>query len=73
MTEYVGVLMGLGATAIVGMFTWVFNGLTGLETRVAVLEQGRNDLKELIDTKFDDLGRRLDRIERSLNGHLHRD
>jgi hypothetical protein len=45
-----------------------------LEGKVNVAQQARDDLKEflkiLIDTQFADVSRRLDRIERSMNGTL---
>jgi hypothetical protein len=55
-----------------------------LHSRVSVLEKGDadaeqnlkdkfEDLKELINVQFNAQGQRLDRIERSMNGHLLRD
>lgn len=44
-----------------------------LEGKVSLVDQKREDLKELINLRFDDMGRRLGRIEVALNGSLKRD
>lgn len=61
MIEYV---VGLIGTACLAVFGWAFT----LHARVAVLEKGEGDLKELIESKFDDMGNRLARIESAMNG-----
>lgn len=56
----------LGSGAFIGVFGWVFQ----LGSRVSILETQQPDLKELINTQFEDVNRRLDRIERAMNGQL---
>jgi hypothetical protein len=76
----------LGA-AVTGVFAWAFN----INSEVNVQKKAVDDLKELINSRFDGLeklqesnvdnvndkfdsqSRRLDRIERSMNGHLLRE
>ena len=41
-----------------------------LEGRVNVQEQRHTDLRELINTRFDALDTRLERVEKALNGML---
>ena len=41
--------------------------------RISVLEQKHADLRELLDSKFGEVCRRLERIEDALNGFLHKD
>lgn len=53
------------AQAILGM-TW---GLR-LEGKVNVIDQKYLDLKELINSRFDETDRRLERIEKAFNGSL---
>lgn len=55
------------------MFIGVFGWVIQLGTRISVIEAQHTDLKELIEREFKGLDKRLDRIERSLNGHLVRD
>ena len=55
------------AAAIIGGVVWAVR----LEGRVNTAIQRHEDLKELINTKFDAIEQRLDRIERALNGALH--
>lgn len=57
-------LFGL-AQVIIGM-TW---GLR-LEARVSVIDQKHLDLRELINFRFDETDRRLERIEKAFNGSL---
>lgn len=64
--EFGTVILGGLVTTVMAAFGWVNN----IQSRVNVLEQQHDDLKELINTRFDDISRRLDRVERSLNGHL---
>ena len=70
-------IVGILGTAFVGVVGWVIT----LGTRVSVLEKGDADLVTLIETKFEELdkreamraeeaNRRLDRIERGMNGQL---
>ena len=62
-----GVLTILGSGAFVGTVAWVLQ----LGNRVTKLETKQEDLPTLLDTKFDEVNRRLDRIERGMNGFLH--
>ncbi len=58
----------LGST-ILGIVTWAFR----VEGKLNLQSQKHDDLKdhlrELLDAKFDAVAIRLERIERSLNGH----
>lgn len=73
-------VVGILGTAVLAIIGWAVN----MTSRVNVLEKGKVDLILLINTKldsidekmdikFDATGQRLDRIERSMNGHLQRD
>ena len=64
------VLVGIAGTAGVGAIGWAF--VTSLHTanRVAIVETQRLDLITLITSKFDDVSRRLGRIESAMNGHI---
>ena len=53
-------------TAFLGALGWIFH----LGTRVAIIETQYEGLQELINTRFDEVNRRLERIEHSMNGHL---
>lgn len=57
------------ATTVFGVLVWAIR----LEGRVNMSDQKDLALKELIDSKFDAINDRLDRIDRSLNGHLRKD
>lgn len=59
-------IVGLLSATGLGVIGWAIH----LGSRVAVLEANEQSLKELIETRFDDVERRLERIELSLNGHL---
>jgi hypothetical protein len=61
--------ISLGASWVIGVVVWAFR----LEGRINTNEQRHLDLKELINTRFDALDRRLERVERTLNGKLVRD
>lgn len=56
----------LGSSAFAGVFGWIFQ----LGNRVTTVEVKQEDLPTLINTKFDSVNQRLDRIERAMNGHL---
>lgn len=49
------------------------NTINDHDKRIALTEQAFEDLKVLINSRFDASDQRTSRIERSLNGHLHRD
>ena len=53
-------------TLSVGVVVWAFR----LESRVNVLDQKHIDLRELINTRFDNSDKRLERIEKALNGAI---
>lgn len=66
-------IVGIVSAASLGLAGWVIQ----LGNRVSILEVQKADLKELIETKFDgqdikfnEVSRRLARIERGMNGHL---
>jgi len=63
------VFVGGLITVMAAAFGWV----TNIQSRVSVLEQQHDDLKELINSRFDSSDSRLGRIERSLNGNLAKD
>lgn len=69
---------GIFGCAFLGIFAWsvqLGNRVSMLEQspRISVLESRHTDLLTLINTKFEDMNRRLDRIERAMNGALHID
>ena len=47
--------------------------VTDLDKRQAVYEAKIDGLTDLINSRFDSFDHRVERIERSLNGHLHRE
>lgn len=71
-------ILGIVST-IMGVVAWALR-LEGrintaeklTETKDELYMQKHNDLKELINSKFDTADNRLERIERALNGALHR-
>ena len=52
------------------MFIGVFGWTIQLGNRVTTIEAQHLGLKELITEKFAEVNRRLERIERGMNGHL---
>lgn len=54
-----------------GLFIGALGWILQLGNRVTTLEIHQPDLKELINVQFEDVSRRLDRIERAMNGSLH--
>lgn len=52
--------------AFLGVFGWVID----LGNRVSIVETKHDGLILLINTRFNEMSRRLGRIEKSLNGHL---
>jgi hypothetical protein len=58
----------LGA-AFIGAIGWII----ALGNRVSVIEAENKGLRELIESRFDSVEGRLDRIERSMNGHYIKD
>lgn len=59
-------VVGVLTTGFLGVVAWAFQ----LGTRMSVAESKYEDLVTLINTKFDEVNRRLGRIERVMNGHL---
>ena len=45
-------------------------GYIHLWVKTATTQEHVKGLRELINERFDDVDRRLDRVERSMNGHL---
>lgn len=56
----------LGTLVSSGAAAWIVQ----LSNRVTKIETKQEDLPELIEALIDSVNTRLDRIERSLNGHL---
>lgn len=78
--EMMTTLVGAIGTVVTGVGGWVVKRhsdtntlVVDLDKRAAVVEQAFVDLKELINTRFDSSDQRIGRIERSLNGSLHRE
>ena len=59
-------ILGILSAAFFGVFGWAFS----LSNRVTKLETQYEGLETLLNTRFDAIDGRLDRIERSMNGHL---
>lgn len=72
-TEVIIGIVGVIGTPVVGALGWATKKLIDHDQKIALYGQGFDDLKELITTRFDSSDQRIGRIERSLNGHLHRD
>jgi hypothetical protein len=67
MIEILTTIAGSGAfIAVVG---WAYN----LGNRVTKVETQYEGIEELINARFDAVEHRLERIERSMNGHLIKD
>jgi len=65
MTGYIYTLIASTLIAVIG---WAF----GIEPRLKVLDQKHVDLKELLNVQLVSIDKRLERIENSLNGALHK-
>ena len=59
-------IVGILSTAFFIVVGWTIQ----LGNRVSILEKGAKDLDILINTRFDAVDGRLDRIESVLNGYL---
>jgi hypothetical protein len=59
-------IIGLLGTALLGTLGWAVQ----LSSEVKIVKTEQEGLKELIEAKFDEVNRRLDRIERAMNGAL---
>lgn len=53
-----------------GAFLGAFGFIVQLGNRLTKVETKQEDLPDLINSQFSDLSRRLDRIERAMNGAL---
>lgn len=59
-------IIGVLGTALLAVVGWSFS----LGTRVSVIESKHEDLLTLINTRFNEVDRRLGRIEKVMNGHM---
>jgi Tfp pilus assembly protein PilO len=64
------VILSFFGTSIVGALGWAFHINSKVDVQKALQEQKHTDLKELINIRFDSSDKRLERIEKSLNGRL---
>ena len=62
-------LVLFGVSAIGGIGVWALR----LESRITANDVRHVDLKELIEVRFDAVDQRLERIEKALNGAIHKD
>lgn len=61
-------LLGITMTVVMAIIGWAFN----VHGRISVMESRYEDLVKLIESKFDDLDARLERMERKMwNGGSH--
>lgn len=60
-------LVSILGLAFLGVFGWTIQ----LGSRVTAIETQQTGLKELINEKFNEVNRRLDRIETSMNGYFN--
>lgn len=63
-------LLAILGVAITGAVGWNFSSVVQLFSRTDKLETRHDDLILLINTRFDNVGVRLERIERVMNGSL---
>jgi hypothetical protein len=61
------------AATVLGAVSWGLRLEGRVDKQDSLAKQKHDDLKELMKVHFESLDRRLERIERSLNGHLVRD
>lgn len=66
MTTFLGFLLSLLSAGLIGAAGFIFS----ISNRVTKVETKQEDLPTLINTKFEEVNRRLGRIERGMNGHL---
>ena len=69
------ILLGITGTAFIGTIGWLFVAQSETNAKLAILQQNDVNYVTLLDAKFEtvevgfnDLGRRLDRIEKAMNG-----
>ena len=65
------VMIELAIFTVTSVLATVMWGLSQ-SSRISVLEQKQVDTKELLESKLEEISRRLGRIELALNGALHR-
>lgn len=68
MIEAIVAVVGTISTGVSG---WALKTVVNLSSRVAVLERAQDDQLTLIESKIDNLDKRLERIEKALNGNLY--
>lgn len=62
----VEVIIGILGSALAAVSGWAFVKISGLDTRVAVLEADKVSLRELLQVHLAEITRRLEHIERNL-------
>ncbi len=62
-------IIGVMGTAFLAVLGWAIQ----LSGEVKVIKAEHDGLKELIESKFDGVNQRLDRIEKAMNGHFKED
>lgn len=60
-------VLGTAGFAALG---WAMQRSVSIGNRVSIIETKQEDLPVLINMRFAEVSRRLDRIERAMNGHL---
>jgi len=70
MLDALTTLFIFATTTTVGTIIWGLRLEGEVRTAKALTDQRHEDLKELINAKFDFAGQRLERIEKALNGKL---
>lgn len=63
-------LIGLAGTIFFGVFGWTIQKTIKQQADIVELQTQRDDLRVLINTRFDEVNRRLSRIEVAMNGVL---
>ncbi len=63
------ILFQLFGVIVIGIFGWAFQRSFALGNRVTILETRYDDLKDLINTRFDDTNGRLDWIQAKITAH----
>lgn len=61
----VGTILSILGAGLLGVMGWAVR----IGNKVAVLEADKNSLKEFINARFDEVTRRLDRIDKKLDNN----